>query len=342
MNIELITSWGWLGAVALTAAGGAAGALIAWAGRWRWAAGLTLAVSAAVVGLLLLAAVGGVAWVWLAGLLAGGGAGLGLTWLPASTEASDRRITRAAGLSVLLTLVAVGLVRVQGEWRMSRIELDQSAIREAELERQKAERERQLAKLRSRASGIQFAEDTEADRLDLAGVKENKYDSIYEAAAAGEPVDQVPAWKQGGKKERATGRSRDTGDTDSQVIDQAGEADQPVRPPIMLKPEMYQGVLTLQKWTGGLALWTLLMGLIILLVDYLRRFNGTLPTVMPLPISGRWIDQLFPRAMIVRMPADPEALRWYLQQVARRGESYLLLADEDPDPDRTRTGRLVL
>jgi len=76
--------------------------------------------------------------------------------------------------------------------------------------------------------------------------------------------------------------------------------------------------------------------------EYLRRFNGTFDSILPLPISGRAVDAIWPKTHSVLIADCAITVADYLAAVVRKGESFILLAGEDPWPTRSRLARLPL
>lgn len=78
----------------------------------------------------------------------------------------------------------------------------------------------------------------------------------------------------------------------------------------------------------GVTLW---IAVLMVLLDYLNRFNRTFDSVLPLPIAGEIVDKFFDKAHTVYLRADEaRPVRNYLEWAVRKRETFLLLAQRDP------------
>jgi len=75
------------------------------------------------------------------------------------------------------------------------------------------------------------------------------------------------------------------------------------------------------------------LALAVVCLDYLSRFNRTLGCVAPIPIAGRTVDALFPKTHAVHLQtSSPVVVRRYLDNVVRKGETFVYLGPADPVP----------
>ncbi len=73
------------------------------------------------------------------------------------------------------------------------------------------------------------------------------------------------------------------------------------------------------------------LALLALAFDYLSRLNRTLGCAFPLPIAGRTLDALFPKTHSVLLSTpEAEATRHYLEQLVRKGETFIYFGTADP------------
>ena len=250
----------------------------------------------------------------------------------------------AAGLAAVgLTLAIMTSEFIRG------IEIDRSPeILAAEEAGKKAAQE----KLRGRAAGIRFAEDTAADQADIAGVSVAEEQGTYERAVE-ERLAKIPSYRNRGKQRRSA-RSSDADDaTPPQAAgatageqarsDTASDEKQAGR---MLPESQLLVADRYDRINRGVA-WSLLslaIGLVGL--EYLRRFNSTFDAVWPLPLAGTWIDGAFAKSYVVDDVLPPAAshdlLPDFLAQSVRKGESFILFAESDPLPERNALPRLAL
>lgn len=245
---------------------------------------------------------------------------------------SDRR-TRAYVIALALAVAALGMA----QWNSARV----MAIREdttAEEAAIAAERDRVRAEARAalsdRAASVRFAEDADDDRLDLAGVEDVGKGSIYEQAAAGK-LDE-PAYRTRGKQERDAGsqmREPEAGGGGGADGDEAAEApEQAVRRMPSRDVHRANRADEANLFMARLALLLALGGVAF---DYLCRFNRTFDHLTPLPVAGRVIDAGFPRTHAVYLIAsNPRVVPYYLEDVVRKGESFVYFGASDPLRDR--------
>ena len=77
----------------------------------------------------------------------------------------------------------------------------------------------------------------------------------------------------------------------------------------------------LDRWNLLITRGTLLLALLVLVADYLARFNHTTGNSYPLPIAGPWLDRLAPKSRTLL--AGQLDLKDYLETAVRRGETFL-------------------
>jgi len=245
---------------------------------------------------------------------------------------------------------------------LGRLNSDQvSGIRVDERARLEAIQEERL-RLREASDGpgkvrVRFAEDSASDRLDEAGVsKEDLQQLAGEAeaniapeglstpASAGaeekpeEPAmatqdpelapagGEEPAYRRAGKQSREKGKQ-----VALPAIGSASEAVTPMADNtfrIMPEPDV-TAANRLDRW-NLLAIALLLWAASIAFVwDYLLRLNTTFHWRYPLPITGHWLDSVFPKARSVLVLQPKEGvLRSYLEGIVRKGETFLYLGDK--------------
>jgi hypothetical protein len=229
------------------------------------------------------------------------------------------------------------------------IEVDRSAeVLAAEAAGAKAVQE----KLRGRAANVRFAEDTAADQADVAGVTVAEEEGAYERAVE-EELAKVPAYRARGKQARAEGKAAARGDAtppteDAEATAPAGgepaaAAAEP-EPDVRTLPES-QLVVADRFDRGNRALsWSaLLVSLGLIGMEYVRRFNSTFDPVWPLPLAGTPIDGLTAKEHAVSLPPGGiEAIPAWLESLARRGESFIVFAEDDPLAGRSELPRVAI
>ncbi len=271
-----------------------------------------------------------------------------LTWLPIASGLGCvfawawRRRMPLAFATFLLALVAFGL----GMWNSSNIALiveDRSAENAAARRRQIAAREAiaraahqaEVAKLRSRAADVRFAEDAPGDAADAAGYREEEL-----AKLTGDPPGEYD-YRKGGKRQR----DPDQIDHSDSVLDSIADDDEEASAARKLPSPDFLLAHRLDR-INRFAVWlTLITALLIASVEYLRRFNRTFGSILPLPVACRAIDAIWPKTHSVLLrpaAADDNTVADYVDTVVRKRESFILLSRTDPWPRQTDLPRLPL
>jgi len=265
---------------------------------------------------LLLQAAGWTGWItWLAILL-------GLLLLGVFAFHRQRGPTAVLALAVLAFFASM-----VNSGQVNAIRVDRSAAQAAALNAEQRRMQRMVSRRSAAAADVQFAEDTQADRLDLAGVESSKQLSKYERALQGAD-EQQPRYEfmNRGKEEREEGKSRRIEGISDGKEAAAEEEDEFTLPPDRLaEAHRYDRA---NLWLTRLFVW-LCVGLVA--VEYLLRFNRTDGAITPVPITGRWLDALFPktRSVCVR-PERRQFIAGYLDQAVRKGETFIYCGSRDP------------
>ncbi len=231
-------------------------------------------------------------------------------------------------------LLAVAVVAVSlSWWNSQRVSSIEALPSDKQTQLDEKARQQRLEMLTSHASSVRYAEDTEEDRLDLAGVTDAKYKSIYEAAAAGAP--EVPLYRQGGKVERDEGRKRTDADTKALTEQAAVTGVDEARK----LPE--QEVIAAQRYDRTnlfITRFLFLLAGLTLLIDYVRRLNRTDDALLPLPLSGRLLDAVSPKSLVVHLQAtEAGVVERYVRRAVGRGESFLYFGATHPLKDEPTT-----
>jgi hypothetical protein len=140
--------------------------------------------------------------------------------------------------------------------------------------------------------------------------------SIYEKAAE----EEVPLYKQAGKKTRAEGMQQETELTAAaKTVEGETMADRVTVP----EDEKYLAVAA-ANWNIVGARLTFLTVVLVLIVDYLRRFNNTFSFLYPVPIAGRLPDHFGSKSHTVALATkEQELVTGLLAAVVRKGETFL-------------------
>ena len=241
--------------------------------------------------------------------------------------------TLALGLSVAAFVCA----KINSETYVNHIQLDRSE----ELAKQAAQEEaRQRAIVESRGeevAQIRFAEDGAGDFLDRAGMDEADLKYFESQGGFGEP-----AWKQE-KKSRSAGGQGD-GDLDSEIggerviggIDSGELETEPDRPAVTMVEADLVRANRFDLLNLRIARILIVVALVVVLMDYLRRANLYGKASRPLPLPSSWLNALTPMpGLVVSSKRCRKSARGELARIVRRGDSFIYLTD-----DPTRASKL--
>lgn len=233
-------------------------------------------------------------------------------------------------IAVLVAIVALAFAKLNSVTYVNRIQIDRSEELEAARARQEAARKAAEQARADEVAQVRFAEDDADDFLDEAGMEEAdlKYMASFEEGA-------VPEWKQE-KKTRSQTPTED--DSLEAMIDTTAEeptgvdavaAEEAAREPIMMPEAGMMLANRLDAWNLKLIRWLILVGLGIVVWDYLKRINSYQEAYFPLPLPSAWSRGLTPMPPVQRWPeprrrAMPEELAW----LVRKGETFLYLTDD--------------
>ena len=185
---------------------------------------------------------------------------------------------------------------------------------------------------------IRFAEDARGDFLDTAGMDEADL-KYFEKTAAGE----VPEWKKE-KKQRREGAVDDDslesqigGATasegmESDLLEQAAEA-----APVTMVADDLAIAQRLDAVNLQVARWLILLGIIFVITDYLRRANIYGEAYWPLRLPSVWLNTFTAAPVMFTRPETPrrsvpEELEW----LHKRGDAYLYIGSENLPDDVVR------
>jgi len=233
-------------------------------------------------------------------------------------------------IALVFGIAALVLAKINSNSHVDYIQVDQSEML-AKLQAEKdAKVQAALDNREEDVADIKFAEDGEEDHLDRAGMDESnlKYmDKINE--------DATPAWKKE-KKSRSAEAGEDAGLEDligaqeetegiaSEELENATKAT-----PVVMSQKDFDMANRLDALNLKTIRLLILLGLVFVVLDYLRRANIYREAYLPLPLPGSWINSMTPPPAIVERPEPPrrsmaEELAW----ITRRGETFLYLTDD--------------
>jgi len=195
-----------------------------------------------------------------------------------------------------------------------------------------AEKAKALENMQKRAVNVRFAEDSSTDRLDIGGA------STHELKAAGVEVAPPAAdnydFRSKGKQQRDAGMSKGISIEGATPTTAPSEEAPPVKAARALPEPDVLRANRLDDVNLFMARVTLIIAVILLLGDYLRRFNQTFARVFPLPLAGRLIDSLFGKAHAVHVTrkagGGERAIQKFLETALLKGESFIYMGPSDP------------
>lgn len=251
-------------------------------------------------------------------------AGAVLLWL-VHWMMPDRRLVNVA---LLLALLACAGARLNSAHHVDRIELDPAGQLAAAKTRQDQRRQAALDSRGGEVADIRFAEDAEGEYYDRAGMDEAdlKYLEGGDAKEAG--------WKNA-RRERGGDAAGDDSleeligakETQEGVKTDAIEARQN-KPAILMSAGGLSIANKLDRWNLNLSLALVVIGILMLALDYLRRANLYQEASLPLPLPSGLRNAVTPLPALVERPPSPrrslpEELLWLM----RRGESFVVFTE---------------
>lgn len=235
-----------------------------------------------------------------------------------------------------LTIVGFFSARSNSENYVNRIQLDRSE----EIAKQQAmEQARQKALLDSRGdevAQVRFAEDGAGDYLDRAGMDDTDL-KYFESQGLGKP-----GWKNKKKKRSGAGADDDSieaaigGDeVIAGVEDDTFVEDEENKPIVMMEADMVMAN-RLDLLNLRVTLVMLIVGILLVLSDYLRRANIQGKSSFPLPLPSSLLNAITPIApLVVSKERSVASIQKELARIAKRGDSFVYFTD-----DPSRSGKL--
>lgn len=232
-------------------------------------------------------------------------------------------------VSLLVALLALVFAKINSKTHVNRIQQDMSEQLAAVRAEQEAKRQAELDARGDEVAQIRFAEDDQDDFLDRAGLDESelKYRDKLE-----EP--EVPEWMKD-KKERGTGTAEEDtlegaigGVEESEGMESESLDKSEARAPVVMKADELEMANRLDALNLNTIRVLILIALVLILLDYLKRANVYSEAYLPLPLPSGWINAATPLAVEferpepARRPLDEE-LRW----LVKRGDSFVLFSD---------------
>lgn len=232
-------------------------------------------------------------------------------------------------VALLCALGGLLMAEVNSQTYVSRITVDQTEVVEKQLAARELARKQAEAERAEQAADISFAEDAAGDRLDKAGLDDTDL-AYFESFGS-----ETPAWKQK-KKTRVEGAG-DTDDLEAMIgatTQREGVDAEAVvevtrqREPIYMSEKDMLKANRLDKVNLTITQVVLLLAVLFVIVDYVRRLNVYHEAYFPLPLPSAWADAMTQRPAITRQTDKPRrSLREELHFITRRGEVFIHFTD---------------
>ena len=238
--------------------------------------------------------------------------------------------------SLLLCLAALGMTiggfvcaRINSKDYVNLIQLDRSEEMAKMRAQEEARKQALLASRGDEVAQVRFAEDGSDDFLDRAGMDETDL-KFYERQGLG-----TPEWKKN-KKERTAGGVKDDsieaaigGKKAISAVDASTFEQKKEREPIMMSEKDMIMANRLDTVNLRITLVVMIIGILLVLVDYVRRAIVYGKSSFPLPLPSSWLNALTPIAPILDTKKnDKKAISAEISRIVKRGDSFLLLNDE--------------
>jgi hypothetical protein len=237
-----------------------------------------------------------------------------------------RRFILPGWLALALALLSSVLATINSRTHVSRIQAE-VIENSADALMQEAAKRKAVEDARSgEVADIRFAEDGAGDFIDKAGMDDadRKYlESLDES--------KDPAWKN--QKKSRGGAGEESADLDDMIVGEeptkslstdAIPEEKPTSVPIIMSEPHVATAQRLNTINLNLSFYSILLGLLVLIIDYLARANSYARAAFPLPMPAAWRNAFTPLPVIVARPEKPRRnLTEELAHLARRGDAFI-------------------
>ena len=245
----------------------------------------------------------------------------------------------ALGLAMLVWAAAYANSDAIDEVRRlpSAAEVAAARAQQASLERQRTQ-----ALTAHVDTSVRFAEETDAEAMDLAGLDEERRAAIEElgGGGAGPQAAGERAYREGGLQAREAGKVDEARvrATTAAVTDEARGLAR------ALPSEDWYRAQAWNDWLLGSARLLLLLTLGLVAAEYLVRFGRSFDRRYPLPIAGRWLEAVTdePRAVWLDTRGGDEVVERYIERAGLKREGLLYFGERDRWPGREAMHRVSL
>lgn len=241
-------------------------------------------------------------------------------------------------VALLLGVLAFVLGKMNSDGYVNCIQVDRSEQIQQQLARQELARQAATEARENEVAQIRFAEDSGNDFLDAAGMDEADLKYMQSFADGG-----TPAWKTE-KQQRSDAPIDDS--LESQIG--AKETQQEMRSQMLLESEPLEPILMSDRdkrsadrldAANRMVIRVMVgLGLLFLVVDYLRRANNYDLAYCPLPLPSIWVDAIAPRDPVtIRSSSPRRSLLEELRVLIQRGESFVYVTEDSEAASQAST-----
>ena len=232
-----------------------------------------------------------------------------------------RNLARAV---LLMAVLAYASAKVNSVTHVNRIEVAPTEQRAVAKAREEQRRQAALDSRGEEVADIRFAEDATGEFYDRAGMDEADLKYLEDGDS------KTPEWKKQ-KRQRGTGETEDEsleGMIGAKEATEGVETDAVVKeerkPPVLMTSGDLAIANRLDRWNLDATFALVILGLLVLAHDYLRRANIYQEASLPLPLPSGLRNAVTPLPALIERPEPPrrsipDELAWLI----RRGESFV-------------------
>jgi len=207
-------------------------------------------------------------------------------------------------IALFISITAFFLAKYNSTYYVNEIEEDLTEKMAAEAEKEK-ERRQKLQDMRSGdVADINYAESSGTDALDVGGMDKTDlrlYDLEKKKKKKGDPLAGREKKKRTFTKDNTLDATVDT--TEQEEGADTEEIEKEVLPPVVLKAEQLAVADSLDILNLNMLRWFIVLSLLYLVIDYLKRGNVYEDAYCPLPIPSDCFKSVSPFNPVAELPA---------------------------------------
>jgi hypothetical protein len=228
-------------------------------------------------------------------------------------------------VSLVLAFAAFTFAKVNSLTYVNKIQPDLTE-QKAELEAKiAAEQQAVLDERGTQVAQIRFAEDAQDEFLDRAGLDNEDLETLDSIRD-----ELTPDWKKGKKT-----RSAPSEDSEGEGMDTKAIEDSAAPEPVTMKDQDLMRANKYDYWNLQVTKWLILLGILVIIHDYLRRHNIYKEAYFPKKIPSFLANLITPHPALVHRSEKPrrevhEELAW----LAERGDPFVYFTSSPEDADQ--------